>query len=1059
MTECGNHKPSSYIEENTKSYLEVRPPVIGKEHSPSVSEYAPTDDPYHNPKVLMHSFPDQSGKPPTLPPKPRIGSGAAVQRGPPPPVLPRSSSLLSNPTGDNFFADSGSEQSTSNQEVPGIQLSGAGSIPNLPQTCFEEAVMVGSTNKCDNRSGCEENLSSPQPTKSAGSENSRGFEPEGSVDMSPSYSESGGSGGVGTNNGTPPYIKWREGISFLLEDEEGTKLFTEYLSEQKLEHYVTFILMCRGFKKDCNPENIERIIKALYRKYVNPTRKNLQFRIPCIDPETRNSIDIKLSNQTGLDQNIFDGAVESVLAHLSNKFYPNFLTSEIFVSYVRHAEADLRLSAASSVSGSRNQRDLQVDSGMEEDKAYSSSKSSTVPILTMSDSVATGPPERVLSSLSSDPLRLSSASSTTCNSSVFNSTQFLPTLDEDKELKLNPPTATPAKGGHDGAQLPFVNPPQGINSSKMAQLNTSYPPPAMSSRSRLGPNEVHPSVFPASSGAVPDITSASYAYHANSSTWNPVSRQDSELQSQSSGAVGGDTTDDNYSTFTDVQQQQIQQYAAKKHREKKMERRQQQKEFQKIEKSAQLTREDPNQFLPRPNFDKVVGKGLPNQPNPSKDIEAFANLLTSKLATVKKSLEGNVKLNQKLSQLGDGDSSVASAGPPTAEQKKRYQYAVFASRSRGDPMDAESDQSILDDHVSRMFTGADTPEFARYQSKANVTANTTSAFDTTRRSMNASMSGHSTLPGRSRSAAFNQYGHQMSSSMSQQSHHGHYRSAAQYSSTSLTGELSSSRSNPGVPVTASQIEMNVGSSSSQHQVPMPPYSGQNVHSHKVNSWLKNVPVGHAPQYSQMTNTHLAPGAGQLPDQSISKISPRSSGRYHTSGRAKSQDRSSGYTSGLYNMAQQGFSGQYPGLDPNTLTSRLHQQQQEQIIQQQQQHLNRSTNMRGVMPPAQSTGGASGGASGVHPGANPPLAPTEPRVETAVVYRFPQEKDEFPYRVKIGRKNLTLLDIKNAMPKKGHNFRFYFKTKVDGEACFEQETNENAIVPMWEGSVIVQCRND
>ena len=57
-------------------------------------------------------------------------------------------------------------------------------------------------------------------------------------------------------------------------------------------------------------------------------------------------------------------------------------------------------------------------------------------------------------------------------------------------------------------------------------------------------NEMHPSVFTGngngsnSHAVMPDIRSASYAYHANSSTWNPVSRQDSELQSQSSGAVG-----------------------------------------------------------------------------------------------------------------------------------------------------------------------------------------------------------------------------------------------------------------------------------------------------------------------------------------------------------------------------------------------------------------------------------------------------------------------------------------------------------------------------------------
>ena len=53
-----------------------------------------------------------------------------------------------------------------------------------------------------------------------------------------------------------------------------------------------------------------------------------------------------------------------------------------------------------------------------------------------------------------------------------------------------------------------------------------------------------------------NITSASYAYHTSneafSSNFYPVSKQNSEVHSQSSGALGGgDTTDDNYSTFTD----------------------------------------------------------------------------------------------------------------------------------------------------------------------------------------------------------------------------------------------------------------------------------------------------------------------------------------------------------------------------------------------------------------------------------------------------------------------------------------------------------------------------
>jgi len=89
----------------------------------------------------------------------------------------------------------------------------------------------------------------------------------------------------------------------------------------------------------------------------------------------------------------------------------------------------------------------------------------------------------------------------------------------------------------------------------------------------------------------------------------------------------------------------------------------------------------------------------------------------------------------------------------------------------------------------------------------------------------------------------------------------------------------------------------------------------------------------------------------------------------------------------------------------------------------------------------------------HPGGD------HPKVITTVVYRFPQDKDDMPYRVKIHSAHPTLLDIKQSMPKKGSNYRFYFKTKVDGEACFEQEINEAAPVPMWEGSIVVHCRND
>jgi len=95
-----------------------------------------------------------------------------------------------------------------------------------------------------------------------------------------------------------------------------------------------FRIICRGFKKNATTDaDITDIIKAVYKRYINPKSSTKQnFRIDCIDTETKASIESKLKS---LDKNIFDGAVNLVETHLATKFYPNFLTSDLFVEYVR----------------------------------------------------------------------------------------------------------------------------------------------------------------------------------------------------------------------------------------------------------------------------------------------------------------------------------------------------------------------------------------------------------------------------------------------------------------------------------------------------------------------------------------------------------------------------------------------------------------------------------------------------------------------------------------------------------------------------------------------------
>ena len=94
-----------------------------------------------------------------------------------------------------------------------------------------------------------------------------------------------------------------------------------------------FRITCRGFKRqitDFCSDDARSLQKRVFKRYISP--KNVNNRIECIDEATKNSIESKLASP---DVNIFDGAVNLVEHHLATKFYPNFLTSDLFVDHIR----------------------------------------------------------------------------------------------------------------------------------------------------------------------------------------------------------------------------------------------------------------------------------------------------------------------------------------------------------------------------------------------------------------------------------------------------------------------------------------------------------------------------------------------------------------------------------------------------------------------------------------------------------------------------------------------------------------------------------------------------
>jgi hypothetical protein len=438
-------------------------------------------------------------------------------------------------------------------------------------------------------------------------------------------------------------------MQYLLDDGDGCTLFKYYLDQQALGHLLEFVLAVKGFKiqmggEQCPDPDLQlRLIKTINKRYVNSLGKNIRSRIDCLSPEQRRALDVKITTKIGLDHNVFDGAYQTVVEHLESKCYPNFLTSEIYIEHVQsyqiHESDSLRYqsSTASSVSGQHP------------NKAPNNADDSGISGITTSEKVTTGDPSMIMSvsqntMSSSSSSQLPSVTSPELGYTVSSSgsvSQLLPTVREDSELSIGPSPAASKEAASTGGARPkrFMSSSVSILSNVRQGLTT----------------EAHPNV---------SMSSASYPYHAHSSNWNPVSRQDSELQSQSSGAVGGDTTDDNYSTFRGS--------VEVRPRPSRPDRR---KPPAPPMMTKEVNKESTNQFIPRPKIPMEPGNIAHNPVKFAKQLIAKLQKLEAAKVTDTK-LRGALDMNKTKSSVGGYDR---------------------------EDHDLESDQSILDEHVDRVF--------------------------------------------------------------------------------------------------------------------------------------------------------------------------------------------------------------------------------------------------------------------------------------------------------------------------------------------------------------------
>jgi len=820
-----------------------------------------------------------------------------------------------------------------------------------------------------------EKTMSPKP---ASESRDRGFEPEGSADVTPPFSESN------SNQSTPAYVRWAENLSNLLSDPDGVELYRNYLKNENVVELLDFWFACQGLKK-LPTESTEKIFQLI--KVIN--RKFLRSRLVPVEEKTRKEIQERIAAKDTASQDIFDAAQREVEDRMTRTTYRNFMGSEAYLNYVQHmqlGESDLSAkgtgshSTSSSISGKGPVHD---DSGhfsfpVEAKSRVPSMHPAAVPTDNTSDSTS-----GISDSSSIVPLQQHQQQqqqhNNTANqntsvedmefSQLVQSMSALPTLHEHSELDLTD-------------EQPHSNSLLGLTSQSLIITQR---------RRHVVKPEAQAGIYLQSSRPV-------HPYHAYNSAYNPVSRQDSELQSLSSDAH---TTDDNMSSFTESSSHySYRQITSKKHIRRQLRKAHEQSRHNRENIQTQHSQQA---FIPRTSR-------IPTEASNQLPPAEFAAILIQKLEKVKRDQEINEKLNRK---LADDSHSMVSQNSSMAEILRADILRTDMLRTKEPPvvgLQDESDQSILDDHVSRVWTDktplrspgdpAGRPRSPGYRSKSALTAPMGPP--------------HRTLPGRGHRAQVRRPPMPNQPPM-------YHQDLAYYEVDRLPGRADARGPPP------------QGVRGRPEPSPAPRLLDGNTS--RVMEWMQEVERHQGGQQDQKSQS----------SRSNNKTSPRSS-RPKPGHRSASQERMSTSWTG------------HPGHPSNQYLQQSATPLQLEEAKRRLMMVGHAPNVTHHGPNATHLGvpGTHSNNSTLRKVAKPAAAGAPPSEYTVAVYTFSHEKDPMPYRIRIPSKAVTLRAVKDLLPKKGA-FRFYFKTEVEGEACYEEETEDSNLVPLWDTKVLVQCR--
>uniref|UniRef100_A0A8C2G133 Axin 2 (conductin, axil) n=1 Tax=Cyprinus carpio TaxID=7962 RepID=A0A8C2G133_CYPCA len=128
-----------------------------------------------------------------------------------------------------------------------------------------------------------------------------------------------------------PLARWTKSLHFLLGDQDGAQLFRAYLEREKCEDTLDFWFACNGFRQmDLKDTKTHRVAKAIYKRYI----ENNSIVAKQLKPATKTFIRDNIKRQQ-IDSAMFDQAQMEIQTAMEENAYQMFLTSDIYLEYVR----------------------------------------------------------------------------------------------------------------------------------------------------------------------------------------------------------------------------------------------------------------------------------------------------------------------------------------------------------------------------------------------------------------------------------------------------------------------------------------------------------------------------------------------------------------------------------------------------------------------------------------------------------------------------------------------------------------------------------------------------